>query len=93
LRLDVAELEVDDMNEKEMANHGISAHEIFQLLDDRIEVFRNKKGRSAQLIMMGMTHGGRVIVAPIVRTAVEGQWRPVTAWEASAPERARYQTK
>ncbi len=90
MELDVAELEVDDANEEEMARHGISMPEIFQLLDDRIEVFKNKRGRSAEFLMIGVTHGGRFITAPIVPTAVEGRWRPVTAWPASAPEKARY---
>jgi hypothetical protein len=62
-------------------------------LDDRIEVFKNKPGRTADYIMIGVTHGGRVIAAPIVQTAVEGRWRPVTAWEASSTEKARYEQK
>jgi len=91
MRLDVAELELDDENEREMAAHGVSAIELVQLLDDRIEVFRNRKGRTARHLMLGMTHGGRVLTVPIVRTAVEGRWRPVTAWESTPPEKARYQ--
>jgi uncharacterized DUF497 family protein len=91
VRIDVAELELDDENEGEMASHGVSVIELLQLLDDRIEVFRNKKGRTARHLMMGVTHGGRVLTVPIVPTAVEGRWRPVTAWEATPPEKARYQ--
>jgi uncharacterized DUF497 family protein len=90
MAIDLDELELDDANEAEMATHGVSALELLQLLDDRIEVFRNKKGRTAEYVMIGVTHGGRVITAPIVETAVEGRWRPVTAWQATDAERARY---
>ena len=40
--VDVAELELDDENERKMADHGVSVIELLQLLDDRIEVFRNR---------------------------------------------------
>jgi uncharacterized DUF497 family protein len=89
--LDIAELEVDDGNEAEMAKHGVSAREIFQLLDSRIVVMRNKKSRAADYQMIGQTHGGRVLIAPIVASAVEGRWRPITARNATKPEKARYE--
>jgi len=92
MALDIRELEVDDENEAKLAAHGISVREVFQLLDDRIEVFANKKGRTAPYVMVGKTHGGRVIAAPIVETAVEGRWRPITGWEATDADRGRYET-
>jgi uncharacterized DUF497 family protein len=90
MALDLVELEVDDGNEAKMAEHSVSAREMFQLLDDRIEIYRNKKAGTADYVMIGVTHGGRVLTAPIVETAVEGRWRPITAWEASEAEKARY---
>ena len=89
--LDIRELEFDDGNEAEAARHGVTIVELLQLLDNRIRVFKNRKDRSATHLMIGRTHGGRTITAPIVETAVQGRWRPVTAWESSDAEKARYE--
>lgn len=91
--LDIAELEIDDGNEKEMAAHGVSAREILQLLENPIRVFRNKKDRAAPYLMIGVTRGGRVLTAPIVETPVAGRWRPITAWDATPHQKARYGQK
>jgi uncharacterized DUF497 family protein len=89
--LDIAELEVDDANEAEFARHGVTAREIFQLLEGPFRVFRNKKKRAAQRMLIGPTRGGRLLTVPISRTAVPGRWRPVSAWDASPAERTKYE--
>lgn len=89
--LDIVELELDDGNEAEMAKHGVSAREMLQLLDGKLVVTRNKKGKAGDYLMIGETHGGRIITAPIAATAVDGRWRPVTARDSTKPEKARYE--
>jgi uncharacterized DUF497 family protein len=89
--LDILELEIDDGNEQEFAEHGVTALEIFQLLDGRIRVFQNRRDRAADWLIIGQTHGGRTLSVPIVSTAVEGRWRPATAWESTSAERERYE--
>lgn len=90
MALDIRELEIDDENEAKAAAHGVSARELFQLLDDDFVVLRNRRDRKAPYVLAGRTHGGRLIVAPIVESAVEGRWRPITAWEPTEAQRARY---
>lgn len=89
--LDIRELEFDDENEAKAASHGVSILELLQLLDGPIRVFKNRKDRSGTHLMIGCTHGGRTITAPIVESAVAGRWRPITAWPSSDAEKARYE--
>lgn len=86
----IAELEIDNDNEGELFRHGITAEELFQLLDDEYRVFRNRRHRAAQVLLIGRTHGGRVLTVPIASTHIEGRWRPVTGWDATAAEKAKY---
>jgi hypothetical protein len=91
MSLDIRELELDDENEAKAAQHGVSALELFQLLDSTIRVFKNRKDRAATHLMVGRTHGGRTITVPIVETAVSGRWRPVTALPSTDTEKGRYE--
>ena len=91
--LDIIELEFDDGNEPKFAAHGISTHEVMQVLEDNFCLFRNKRQASGSYLLVGRTHGGRLITIPIVETIVPGRWRPITAWESSRAERTRYQNR
>ena len=86
----VFEVEFDDGNEGEMARHGVHPDEVWQVLDFRPAFFRNKKEHAATLLMIGPTDSGRFLTVPPAATPVRGRWRPVTAWESSVGERARY---
>jgi hypothetical protein len=90
MALDIRELELDDANEAEAAAHGVTVVELLQLLDGHIRVFKNRKHRAGTHLLVGPTHGGRLITAPIAKTAIPGRWRPVTAWPSSSAEKARY---
>jgi hypothetical protein len=89
--LHVAELEFDE-HEAEMARHGVSAIEVFQVLEADYRLFRNKRNRAAEYVMIGVSYGGRLLTVPLARTAVPGRWRPATAWESSTAERTRYES-
>jgi uncharacterized DUF497 family protein len=89
--LDIVELEFDDVNEAKLAAHRVSVREALQLLDDDFRVFRNKKQATANYLLIGKTHGGRLLTLPIVETAVDGRWRPISGWDASKAERTRYE--
>ena len=89
--LDIHEFEVDDANERKFAVHRVSAAEVFQVLDDEIAAFRNKKVGSGLYLLVGKTYGGRMLTIPVAPTAVEGRWRPITAWDSSPAERTRYE--
>ncbi len=70
----VYDLELDEGNESEMARHGVSADDVRQVLDNAPKMFENKGGRSADLVMVGPTSGGRFLTVPLARTPVPGVW-------------------
>jgi hypothetical protein len=90
MRIRVDELEFDDDNVDHMAPHNVRERDVRQVLDGEPVFLPNKKGHMATVIMIGPTYGGRFLTVPLSRTGVEGRWRPVTAWDSSAGERARY---
>lgn len=83
----IAELEFDEYNMDKLAGHSIGMVEVFQLLDNRFTVRRNKKAGSGDLQLIGRTHGGRVLTVILARTHVDGRWRPITGWSATEAER------
>jgi hypothetical protein len=89
--LDISELELDDGNRREFERHGVRELEIIQVLRGPFRVFRNRKHRAAEYLMVGPTRGGRLLTVPIKATPVEGRWRPITAWDSSPGERTRYE--
>lgn len=86
----VYDLQFDEWNEGEMARHRVTAREVLQVLDGDPVFLPNKQGHEAPIIMIGPTFGGRFLTVPLGRTIVEDVWRPVTAWDSSSGERARY---
>lgn len=87
---DVLELQVDDGNEQEFARHAVSSDELFEVLYGIPVFLRNRRGRSATLLMIGPSSGGRLLTVPLAPTETYGLWRPATAWSSSPSEIARY---
>lgn len=83
-------LDFDEANDRELARHHVSANEIRQVFASRPVFIPNKRGRAAQLVMIGATYGGRFLTVPIAATDRAGTWRPVTGWDSTASEIARY---
>jgi hypothetical protein len=86
----VYDLQIDDGNADEAARHGVREGEIRQVLDGEPVFLPNKKGHKASIVMIGPTFGGRLLTIPLSPTAMDDVWRPATAWDSSAGERARY---
>lgn len=87
----IDDLQFDEFNEEECARHYVSAREILQVLDDGDPVFLpNKKRHASPILMVGLTHGGRMLSVPLVETDMEAVWRPATAWDSDADEKGRY---
>ncbi len=89
-RLRIFDLQIDDANENEAWRHGVTPREMRQVLDGEPQFFPNKKKHGATHIMIGQTYGGRLLTIPILKTLEDGIWRPATAFEADADERASY---
>ncbi len=79
----VRTLSWDDENEAHIARHGVTIGEVNQIVENRHIVVRNRRHRRAPLLLIGRTHGGRVLSVPIEKTAEPDVWRPVTAFPAT----------
>ena len=92
MRPEIYDLQIDDANATEMARHHVRAGEAFQVLAGQPVYLPNKRERAAALVMIGRTVGGRWLTIPLAPTGTHGIWRPVTAWDSSAAELARYRS-
>jgi hypothetical protein len=92
VHVSISELQIDDWNADEASRHHVSEREIRQVLDNEPIFLPNKRGHEAPIVMIGPTFGGRMLTIPLSPTAIEGLWRPATAWDSSSGERARYQS-
>jgi hypothetical protein len=88
------ELLIDDLNEAKMAEHGVGALEVQEvLISERREVFRNpahSRRDGAPYVLVGPTRAGRILTIPIDSTPVEGLWRPRTAFSSGKQQLAAY---
>lgn len=86
----VAALIVDEHNAWEMGRHGVTEDEIKQLPWNRNVAFRNPRGESDSLLLIGETDGGRLLTVPLAPTDDPTTWRPATAFDASPHHRALF---
>jgi len=84
MRMRIADFVIDEHNEKEMAAHGVTPEEVFEVLDSGTWRLHRNHGTQATLrpyIMVGVTNGGRLLCIPIQPVdADSGVWRPATAF-------------
>ena len=79
----VAVLALDESNLAEMARHGVTAAEVVQVLANRHVTAPNPRGPTGSILLIGETHGGRVLTGPLTPTDDPSAWRPATAFDAS----------
>jgi uncharacterized DUF497 family protein len=84
----VEDLSFDEVNLDKFAEHGVSARQVRQLLDDPFLVLPNRRNRRAPYLLLGRDHGGACLAVPIEPTGDPEVWRPVTAWLCKESERA-----
>lgn len=87
-RITVAKLAFNERSDATMWDHGVEFDRLPALLENQHVITRNRKGRAADLLLIGRDNSGRCIVAPIVPTADPLVWRPVTAWPCKPSEEA-----
>jgi len=78
----ITEFLIDDANEDEFANHGLSSDDVLQVLENPYIVGRNRRPdvHRATHLLIGRDNGGGPITIPIEPTHIPEWWRPVTAW-------------
>ena len=97
----VEELEIDEEFAAHMAEsrrqydkHIVSVKEVRQIHAVAPEYFDNEgENRRALVIMIGPTEAARMLCVPIEPTHNCGVWHPVTAFEANAHDRERYEER
>jgi hypothetical protein len=83
-------VDFDDGNEGELAAHGITALEAWQVLAGEPTWVPNKKGRAGTWLAVGQTSGGRRLTLPVTYDAARRQVRPITGWISTSGEVKRY---
>jgi hypothetical protein len=91
--IDVAALVFDDENQAKFAAHNVTASEVQQVKDKWPRFYVNRPQRRASHLMVGPTRLGRVLIVPIEALGVDDLWRPVTAFEATPSQAARYRSR
>lgn len=91
--IDVAALVFDDVNEAKFAAHGVTVDEVQQVRDKWPRYYLNRPDRRATHVMVGPTRRGRIVVVPIETWGADDVWRPVTAFDATPGQAARYRSK
>jgi hypothetical protein len=90
--VDVAGLFFDEDNEAKFGVHRVTPAEVQQVLDRSPRFFENAAGRRARVVMLGPTAHGRLLVVPLEQVG-DGIWRPVTAFEPTGAQAARYRSR
>jgi uncharacterized DUF497 family protein len=80
---EVYDLEWDEVGEEHVAKHGLTVREVNQIIANPHVVVRNRKGRRADYLMIGSTHGGEIVTAALEKTRGAGTWRVATAYPAT----------
>ncbi len=88
--LDAEAIDFDDGNESELARHGISAVEVWQVVTNDPTWVPNKKGRAGLWLAVGHTAGGRALTVPVAYDHIRREIRPITGWNSTTGEQARY---
>ena len=91
-RIDIAGLLFDDDNEAKFAQHRVTPGEVQQVFDRQPRFYRNRPDRRASIVMVGPTARGRLLVVPLEAVG-GGAWRPVTAFEPTPQQAARYRSQ
>lgn len=86
--------EWDEGNERELARHHVTAEEVEQVfLTDHPLWARNRRGRSGEWLMVGVTTGGRLLTV-VIRMKDDGDTlRAITGWDSATGERTQYLSK
>ena len=87
--LEIADFLIDEDNEDEFAEHGVSARRVVQILENWHVVEPNRRNRRGLYLVVGRDNGGICIAVPIEPTHIVDLWRPITAWPCKASELAK----
>jgi|WetSurMetagenome_2_1015567.scaffolds.fasta_scaffold142879_2 uncharacterized DUF497 family protein len=83
----IEEFLFDELNEAKINSHGLSIHQVAQVLENTHVIIHNRKQRRGLYLLIGKDRGGNCISIPIEKTYHPKLWRPITAWFSKNSER------
>lgn len=88
----IAVLLFSEMTVTKLAGHAITPEEVRQVNDgDRIVITNPRPRVPGSILMIGPTHGGRILTVVLNPEPVDaGAWHVRTAWESSTAQISRY---
>lgn len=88
----IAALLFSETTVAKLAAHAITPEEVRQVNDgDRIVIANPRPRAAGSVLMIGPTHGGRILTVVLNPEPVDaGAWHVRTAWEASDAQISRY---
>ncbi len=88
----IAVLLFSEVTVEKLAGHAISLEEVRQVSDGDRAVIANPRPRvEGSVLMIGPTHGGRVLTVVLNPEPMDaGTWHVRTAWPASPAQMGRY---
>lgn len=91
-RVLIAVLLFSELTVAKLAVHAITPEEVRQVNDgDRVVIANPRPRRTGSVLMIGPTHGGRILAVVLnPEPADSGAWHVRTAWEASTAQIRRY---
>jgi uncharacterized DUF497 family protein len=85
-------LEWDEQNEEHLGRHGIRPAEERQILSNpHVTTPNPRPEEEGRVLLIGETHGGRVLTVSLAPTSDDATWRPVTGWLATDDERTTFE--
>lgn len=88
-QITVLELVFTDSGEDKLWSHGITTDPAQSVLLGRVDILRNRVGRTAPFVLIDRDEQGRCLTLPIVPTDQPGVWRAITGWPCKPSEAAR----
>ena len=82
--------EWDEGNESELARHGISPSEVYEVWENGPVWVPNIRHHTGDWKLLGRTHGGRPLTIVIRLYSDRGVLRVITGWRTTSGERSRY---
>lgn len=87
---DAENIEWDEGNEREFADHGLTLWQAEDVLRDMNFYARNKSDHAGEWMTVGRDRGGASVTVIFNYDSIRRSLRPVTGWESNVGEQTKY---
>jgi hypothetical protein len=85
----IEEFDLPEWSIEKLWRHRIDPKQLYAVIAGRHIVTRNRRGRAASHVLIGLGDQGRRLAIPVVPTDDPLIWRPITAWYCKPSEGAK----